>query len=59
MKAYTTNELFELLGSASCHRDVIEVNYYILGNFDHYTTNDLIKLLCSINILHNVFIKAF
>lgn len=56
MKAYTTDQLFDLLATVSCHKDVIEVNHYILTYHEHYSTLDLTLLLRSINILHNVFI---
>lgn len=59
MIAYTTAELLGILAEPASHRDVIEVNYYVLEHKEYYSMIDLVNLLEVINCLHEMFINLY
>lgn len=55
MIAYTPDQIFDLLGCASCKTDVIEIEHYVHSNWEQYSMFDVWLFLQSINILNEVF----
>jgi len=51
---YTPDEIFDLLGSADCETDVIEIEHYVHSHWEHYSMLDVRLFLKSIEILNAV-----
>lgn len=56
MKAYTPDQIFEILGSVSCETDLIEIEYYVLSHERFYCPLDLILFTTCFNFLNKIFI---
>lgn len=56
MIAYTTDEIFDLLGEVSCNRDVLEIWHYVLTHKKMYSIADLHLFEGSIQIYLQLFI---
>jgi len=58
MIVYTADELLSILAEPQHHRDVIEVNYYVIEQKGCYAAEELVTLLEAINYLHDIFINS-
>lgn len=57
MILYTTDQIFDIIGSVSNETDLIEIEHYILSNQTAYRQFDLDIWLLSINDLYSILNK--
>lgn len=53
MIVYTTDQIFDILGSVSCETDLIEIEHYVLSNELLYTWYDVELFKNSISDLYS------
>lgn len=54
---YTTEQIFDLLGSVSCDTDLIHIEHYVISNRKSYTLFDLQLFEKSIDMLYEALVK--
>lgn len=53
----TTDQIFDLLGAVSCHRDLIEIEHYILSHLLYYHKHDIVLFYQAIDLLTEIFVR--
>lgn len=57
MILYTTDQIFDIIGSVSSETDLVEIEHYILSNQTAYRQFDVDIWLLSINDLYSILNK--
>lgn len=57
MIVYTSNQLFDILGSVDCETDLIEIEHYLYSHGQFYSTLDFLLINECITDLYQTFGK--